>query len=96
MLTITINNESFELSDAEVKAAEWDMISIKDYIENAIKNKARQCIDQIVTDHTDKQPKKISIAEKESIVLAAPVKSAKQRQAELEAEILKKCLAKVE
>ena len=84
MLTITIGTESFELSDAEVKAAEWDVLSIKDWVKNAISNKSRQMIDRIVTDNSDKQPKKIDKIEKEDIVMKADIKSAKQRQEELE------------
>ena len=88
MLLITVDSKSFKLSDAEVKAAEWDMVSVKDWIENAIRNKARQCIDQITADHSDKQPKKTPTAEKESIVMAAKFKSAKQRQADFKKESL--------
>ena len=94
-MEITVGDKSFTLTAAEVKAAEHGCISIKEYIENDIRNLARRNIDQIVLDHTDKQPGKLPKEEKESIVLAAPVKSAKQRQDELNAEILKKCQAMV-
>jgi len=36
------------LTPEEEKALLTDMISIQEWIENAIKNKARQCIDEIV------------------------------------------------
>lgn len=85
-MVITVGLESFELTDTEVKAAEWDMISIKDWVENAIRNKARQCIDQITLDSSNKQPGKISKEEKETIVMSVNIKSAKQRQAEFIAE----------
>lgn len=74
------------LSAEEEKALLTDMISIQEWIENAIKNKARQCIDLIVEQVSDKQPKKISINEKLAIVRDAKVESAAERQKRLEAE----------
>ena len=48
------------LSNEEVKALEHIIPSIQEWIEHAIKNKARRCIDRIIEQMTDKQPKKIS------------------------------------
>lgn len=73
------------LSEEEEKALLTDMISIQEWIDNAIHNKARQCIDNIVTQYSDKQPGKISIEAKLAIVRSAKVKPAAERQAELEA-----------
>ena len=82
MKTIKVGTKSFTLSDAEVKAAEWDMIGIYDWIENAIKNKARQCIDQIILNYTTMNPKKVSVVEKELAVLELDIKNAKERMEE--------------
>ena len=71
------------LSAEEEKALLTDMISIQDWLDNAIHNKARQCIDMVVEQVSDKQPKKISVKEKLDIVKAAIIKSAAERQAEL-------------
>lgn len=71
----------------EEKALLSDMISIQGWLENAIHNKARQCIDVIVEKHSDKQAKKISKADKLKIVKEADVESAAERQARLEAEM---------
>lgn len=73
------------LSAEEEKALLTNMISIQEWLENAIHNKARQCIDKIVLDYSDKQPNKIGGAEKNQIVRKAKVKSAADRQAEFEA-----------
>lgn len=84
MKTIKIGTKSFTLSDAEVKAAEWDILEIYDWIENAIRNKARQCIDQLILDHTTVNPKKIPVEEKETIIQGLTIKSARERMKEME------------
>lgn len=73
------------LSEEEEKALLVDMISIQEWVDNAIHNKARRCIDKIVMDCSDKQPNKIARAERLQIVRKAKVKSAAERQAEFEA-----------
>lgn len=73
------------LSSEEVKALLTDMISIQDWLDNAIHNKARQCIDRIAEEYSDKQLRKMSLEEKLEVVREAPVKSAAERQAEFEA-----------
>lgn len=72
------------ISDEEEKALLTDMISIQTWIDNAIHNKARQCIDKIIEDYSDKQPKKISMVERNQIVRKAKVKTAAERNAESE------------
>ncbi|MCD6262344.1 MAG: hypothetical protein J7J52_04910 [Deltaproteobacteria bacterium] len=49
-----------KLSDAEVKALEATILSIEQWLQDAITNKARQCIDRIILERTDRQPKKLS------------------------------------
>lgn len=73
------------LSTEEEKALLSDMISINDWLDNAIHNKARKCIDTIVELHSNKQASKLTTQEKFTIVREAPVKSAAERQAEFEA-----------
>ncbi len=83
------------LNDAEEKALLADMISIQDWIDNAIHNKARQCIDKVVEEVSDKQVEKITIKEKLQIVRDAKVESGVERNARLEAEFLKQSGAEV-
>lgn len=75
------------LSLEEEKALLTDMISIQGWIDNAVQNKVRQCIDKIVEDNSDKQPSKLGYDEKLTIVKLANVETAAERQTEFEAEI---------
>ena len=77
------------LTEEEEKALLTDMISIQEWLENAIKNKARQVIDRIVEEVSDKQAKKIPVEEKLSIIRNAKLETALERQARLEKEIEK-------
>ena len=84
MLEIKIGEKSFVLSDEEQKAAEYVMVDIFSWVENVIKNRSRQAIDQIVEEQTDRRAKKVPIVEKLTIVKEAKIKSAKQRNEEME------------
>jgi len=85
MTTYTIT-----LNDAEVKAMEFVALSVQDWVENALKNRARQAMDEIYNSEVQRMtndPTVTSIpADKEAVVLAADVKSAAVRNAEAEAE----------
>jgi len=84
MTTYTI-----ELNDAEVKAMEFVALSVQDWIDNAVSNRARQAMDEIYNSEVARMtedPTVTSIpADKEAVVLAADIKSAATRQAEAEA-----------
>ena len=75
--------------DEEEKALLTDMISIQDWLDNAVHNKARQCIDIIIEEVTDKKAEKVPVDEKLLIVKDAVVKTAVERQAEFEASLPK-------
>lgn len=75
------------ITGAEEKALLTDMLSIENWMSNAIHNKARQCMDVIITEYSDKQPKKTPASKREAIVLGAVVESAAERQAKVEAEL---------
>lgn len=83
-ITITI-------TDDEKKALEWDMLSILEWLENAIHNKARQCIDSIVEIETKRiqadPTRKLMSTDKTTIFRQAKVESAAERQARLEEEL---------
>jgi hypothetical protein len=86
MTTYTI-----ELNDAEVKAMEYVAVSVQDWADNALKNRARIAMDEIYTEEVARMtadPDTTSIpADKEAVVLAADIKSAAVRNAESEAEM---------
>ncbi len=77
------------LSDAEDKALHAVALSAQDWIDNAVHDRCRIAIDQIVAAEVER----ITAAggtlsgTKEDIVNAAPIESAVQRQARYEAEL---------
>ena len=84
MATYTIT-----LSDAEDKALGVVAFSQEEWINNAVHERCRIAIEEIINAEVQR---KLALGEditgtKDDIVLAAPVKSAAQRQAEYEAEI---------
>lgn len=76
------------LSDAEDKALGFVAASQKEWIDNAIHERCRIAIDEIVNAEVERllaAGETIS-GSKEDIVNAAPIQSAAERQAELEAQ----------
>ena len=77
------------ISDAEKKAMEYVALSVQDWIDNAVDNRARIAIDEIYDMEVARMtadPDITSIpADKDAVVLAADIKSAATRQAEAEA-----------
>jgi len=76
------------LSDAEDKALHAIALSAQDWIDNAVHERCRIAIDEIVTLEVER---KLAAGEsisgsKEDIVLAANVESAAERQVRMEAE----------
>ena len=86
MATYTIT-----LTDAQVKAMEYVAVSVQDWADNALQNRARIAMDEIYDAEVARMtadPAITSIpADKEAVVLAADIKSAAVRQAESEAEM---------
>jgi len=66
-------NYTVSLTATEEKAILSDVASIQDWLDNAAHNKARQCIDEVVRQHSDKNPAKLSPTDKAAIVAAAPI-----------------------
>ena len=79
------------ISDAEKKALEYIALSVQDWIDNAVDNRARIAIDEIYNAEVARMTADPSIAsipaDKDAVVLAADIKSAAVRQAESEAEM---------
>jgi len=79
-----------ELTDAEVKAMELVVPDAQEWITNAVFGKVSKCIERVLIEYdlTPTRAEKLSAQEKEQIILAANVKSRKERDAvELEAMI---------
>ena len=79
--TITIN-------DAEAKALATDMFSIQEWLEHAVHNKIERLIDNIIGKATDRQPKKITSAEKYQMIIDMKLETGAERTARTEAETL--------
>lgn len=81
------------LNDAENKALLSVAVSAQDWIENAVRNRCRIAIDEIVAVEVERITTSGGTTlsgTKEDIVVAAPVKSAAERQAEYEAQMAAK------
>jgi len=78
----------FDLTEAQLKALYWDIKSLKEWVMNIFTAKTAQTIKAIVKTEVEKMMKDSLIQsipnDKEAIVLAADVKSAKERQEEFE------------
>jgi hypothetical protein len=76
------------LTEAENKAMEYIATDVNDWITNAVINRARIAIDEIVAEEVERitsQGGELS-GTKEDIVLAAPIKSARERQEEFDSQ----------
>ena len=77
------------ISDAEKKALEYIALSVQDWIDNAVDNRARIAMDEIYAAEVARMTADPDItnipADKDVVVLAADIKSAATRQAEAEA-----------
>ena len=82
-------NYTTALTDSEKKAMEYIAVSVQDWADNALQNRARIAIDEIYNAEVARMtadPDITSIpADKDAVVLAADLKSAATRQAEADA-----------
>ena len=83
MATYTIT-----LSPAEDKALGYVALSQNDWIQNAVHERCRVAIEEIVAMEVERlfSEGKPIVGDKGEIVIAAPIKSAAERQAEFEAQ----------
>ncbi len=79
------------ITEDEEKALLSDMISIQEWIDNAIHNKARQCTDAIIDQEIKKMQADPNITSmptsRAEIFAAAKIETAAERQARIEKEI---------
>jgi len=87
MLTITIGQRSFTLTDEEEKALLTDMVDIAEWVENLLRNKVRQVMDRVIEEHTEYNPRRLDRERKRQIVAGLELKTAAERNAEMEAEL---------
>ena len=77
------------ITDAEKKALEYIALSVQDWIDNAVHNRARIAMDEIYDAEVARMTADATItsipADKEAVVLAADIKSVAVRDAEQEA-----------
>jgi len=74
MITVLV-----ELTEQELKAMEFLVDDPEQWIIDAAKNKALQAIELYVKESSDKQPEKLTELEKEAIVAAGSLETAKVR-----------------
>jgi len=87
MLTINIGQETFTLTDEEEKALLTDMISIKDWIENALRVKAHQVMDRAIEENTEYNPRKLDETKKRQIISSLTLETAVDKQKRLDKEL---------
>ena len=87
MLTITIGQKSFTLTDEEEKALLTDMVDIAEWVENLLRNKARQVMDRIIEEQTEYNPRRLTPERKREIIAKLKLKTAVERSRELEEEL---------
>jgi len=88
-ITITIGTESRTYSAKTVKVLETDMVSIAEWLFNAIEEKHRRTLDRIVIQETNFNPQKMTIPEKHLLFKDVVLESAADRSAKMEAEMEK-------
>ena len=71
-----------DISAAQEKALLSETKSIKDYTEHLLISKADRIMKEIVKENSDKNPEKITLAERETIVNNATVKTSAEKEAE--------------
>ncbi|MBW2675901.1 MAG: hypothetical protein JRD89_21300, partial [Deltaproteobacteria bacterium] len=64
-------------TDEQMKAMEYVALDPQKWIQNRWDQRARQAMDEVVQDYSDKQPKKIPLDEKLRIVREAKIKTAR-------------------
>lgn len=77
-----------EITQAEKKALETDMISIQAWLQNIISMKVRCVMNEIIEKYSDKQASKMTKAEKEAIITNTNLETAVERNERLTREML--------
>lgn len=78
-MLIQVGNRSIELNARKVKALEYEIDDIADWVFNAVNVRCRKAMATVVTKYSDRQANKLTDTEQETIVQTANIVSAKQR-----------------
>jgi len=87
MLTITVGQKSFTLTDEEAKALLTDVQDPFLWVKNLVENKVRQVMDKIIEEHTEYNPRRLALDRKREIIAGLKLKTAVERMAEEEAKL---------
>jgi len=87
MVTIIVGDKSFTLTDEEEKVLLTDMVNIAEWVENLLRNKVRQVMDRIIEEQTGYNPRKLDLNQKKQIVAGLKLKTALERNKELEEKL---------
>ena len=82
MLTISVGDRSFTLTDEEEKALLTDVADIAEWVENFVRNKVRRVTDRIIEENTAYNPQKLGREEKLKVLSSLKLKAAAERNAE--------------
>ena len=74
------------LSTEEEKALSTELLSVQDWLNHIIHDRARRAIDNNILTHSDKQANKLISSERAQIVRDAEVETAAERNARVEQE----------
>ena len=86
---LPIGNKSFTLTDEEEKALLTDMEDIFLWVKNLVENKVRQVMDRIIEEQTEYNPRRLTPERKREIIAKLKLKTAVERNRELEEELRK-------
>ena len=86
-------NYTITLTDSEDKAMQWVAYSVQEWVDNALKERARLAINDLYDSEVARMTADPDIAnipaDKNQVVLDADIKSAKEREAERDADLAK-------
>ncbi len=71
MITITVGASSFNLSAEQVKALEWDIYNVKDWLENAVQVKIASVCDKLIITNSSKNPTQMAYSAKITEVMSS-------------------------
>jgi hypothetical protein len=68
-------------SDEEWKAMSAILVSPEQWVNDVAKNKAKQCIDRVISEYTDRQPNKLVPEDKQSMIANIKLSTRAEKEA---------------
>jgi predicted transcriptional regulator len=87
MITISDGTRTVVISNEDVRVAETNCLDFFEWVVNATQEKCRRVLDRLVLEHTNLNPTKLEKAEKMASIAAVPLKSVREKNAEVEAKM---------